>query len=53
MTEREPAGPQGLPPGAEDRLRRAVALLLGLIPLPDMTDDEVAWVFRQRVRLAD
>ncbi len=41
-----------LSPEAEARLTRGMAVLLGLIPLPDMTAGETDWVFRQKVRLA-
>lgn len=41
-----------LSPEAEARLIRGMAVLVGLVPLPHMTQRETDWVFRQKVRLA-
>ena len=41
-----------LSPEAEARLIRGLAVLLGLVPLPDMTQGEADWVVRQKVRQA-
>jgi hypothetical protein len=41
-----------LSPEAEARLTRGLAVLLGLVPLPDLTQRETDWVFRQKVKLA-
>jgi hypothetical protein len=41
-----------LSPGAEARFTRRLAVLLGVVPLPEMTQAETDWVFAQRVRLA-
>jgi hypothetical protein len=41
-----------LSPEAEARFTRRVTILLGLIPLPEMTQAETDWVFAQKVRLA-
>jgi hypothetical protein len=35
------------------QMTRRLALLLGLIPLPQMTQAEADWVFRQKVRLGE
>jgi hypothetical protein len=48
-TKRAPAP---LPPQAEARVVRRLAVLLGLIPLPEMTQAEADWVFLQKQRLA-
>jgi hypothetical protein len=40
-----------LSPEAEARLARGMAVLVGLIPLPEMTQAETNWVFAQKVRL--
>jgi hypothetical protein len=48
---KKPAVPV-LSPEAEARLLRGMAVLVGLVPLPDMTQGETDWVFRQKVRLA-
>jgi desulfoferrodoxin (superoxide reductase-like protein) len=37
---------------AEARLIRGMAVLVGLVPLPQMTQHETDWVFRQKVRMA-
>lgn len=42
-----------LPDGAEARFLRRAAILIGLVPLAAMTQHEVDWLFRQRVRLAE
>jgi hypothetical protein len=42
-----------LSPAAEARLLRGMAVLLGLVPLPQLTQRETDWVFRQKVRLTD
>jgi hypothetical protein len=40
-------------PEQESQMRRRLAMLLGLVPLPEMSQDETNWVFRQHQRLAD
>jgi len=47
------AAPGPLSAERADRLSRRVALLVGVVPLPRMTQAEVDWVFRQCVRLAE
>ena len=42
-----------LPAGAEAQFLRRAAVLAGLVPLHAMTQEEVDWLFRQRVRLAE
>ncbi|MBN9518746.1 hypothetical protein J0H58_09540 [bacterium] len=44
----EPVGP--LPPEVEARMARRLAVLLGDVPLVEMTQEEVIWVFEQKVR---
>jgi hypothetical protein len=44
--------PGSLPPQAEARVVRRLAVLLGLVPLPEMTQVETDWVFHQKQRLA-
>jgi hypothetical protein len=39
-------------PEAEARFSRRMSILLGLVPLPEMSQDETDWVFEQKVRLA-
>lgn len=41
-----------LSPEAEARLLRGMAILVGLVPLTDMTQGEADWLFAQKVRLA-
>jgi hypothetical protein len=43
------AGPV-LSPEAEARMTRRLTVLLGLVPLPQMSQDETDWLFRQRQR---
>jgi hypothetical protein len=45
-------GLASLPPGVEARATRRLAVLLGLVPLPRMTQEEADWLFRQKVRTA-
>jgi hypothetical protein len=40
-----------LPPEAAARMSRNVHILLGWVPLPQMTQEEVDWLFRQKLRL--
>jgi hypothetical protein len=49
------AKPKWAPMSAETAalMRRRVNLLLGVVPLPEMTQDETDWVFRQSLRAAD
>ena len=42
-----------LPPDVEARMHRHISVLLGLVPLADMTQNEVDWVFRSAVQWAD
>jgi hypothetical protein len=39
-------------PEAEARFSRRMSILLGLLPLPEMTQNETDWMFQQKVRLA-
>ena len=41
-----------LPPGAEARAVRRLSILVGAVPLPDMSQAETDWVFRTKVRIA-
>jgi hypothetical protein len=41
-----------LPPEVEARMTRRVTVLLGLIPLAEMTQDETDWLFHQKLRTA-
>ena len=41
-----------LPPQAEARVVRRLAVLLGLIPLTEMSQVETDWLFHQKQRLA-
>ena len=41
-----------LPRQAEARVVRRLAVLLGLVPLPEMTQAETDWLFHQKQRLA-
>jgi hypothetical protein len=50
--EKRKRKPVALSPEAEARFTRRISVLLGLIPLPDMTQAETDWVFRQKVRMA-
>ena len=34
-------------PESVARIIRGASILAGLVPLPDLTDEEVAWVFRK------
>jgi len=61
MSDETPAGKRkpkrkrksvALSPEAEARFARRVSVLLGLIPLPDMTQAETDWLFEQKVRLS-
>lgn len=47
----EPVRP--LPPEVEARMARRLAVLLGDVPLVEMTPDEVIWVFEQKVRTTE
>jgi hypothetical protein len=42
-----------LAPEAAARMLRRVELLLGSVPLPEVTREEADWVFRQGRRAAD
>ncbi len=44
--------PVAMSPEAEARFTRRMSILLGLIPLPDMTQAETDWLFEQKVRLS-
>jgi hypothetical protein len=41
-----------LSPESEARFARRMSILLGLVPLPQLSQDETDWVFAQKVRLA-
>lgn len=50
------AHPSELPPlrpAWEAQMRRRVAVLLGLVPLAEMSQEEADWLFRQRTVMAD
>lgn len=49
---RRKSRPAALSPEAEARFARRMSVLLGLVPLPAMTQAETDWVFRQKVRTA-
>jgi hypothetical protein len=51
-TKRKKAVVPVLSPEAEARLLRGMAVLVGLVPLTDMTQGEADWLFRQKVRIA-
>ncbi len=53
MTKLKKKAVPALSPEAEARLIRGMAVLVGLVPLPDMTQAETDWLFEQRVRLAN
>jgi hypothetical protein len=40
-----------LSPGAEARFTRRLGVLLGLVPLTQMTQEETDWVFEQKMRI--
>ncbi|QDU23620.1 hypothetical protein [Urbifossiella limnaea] len=42
-----------LSPEAAALMRRRVTLILGFVPLPEMTQAETDWVFHQSQRAAD
>lgn len=42
-----------LPTEDAARMRRRVLLLLGSVPLPEMTQEETDWVFHQSQRVTD
>lgn len=42
-----------LSPEAAALILRRVSLLLGFVPLPEMTQEETDWVFHQSLRAAD
>jgi hypothetical protein len=42
-----------LSPESAALMRRRVNLLLGFVPLPEMTQAETDWVFHQNLRAAD
>ncbi|HYH64924.1 MAG TPA: hypothetical protein VD866_09545 [Urbifossiella sp.] len=44
---------EGMSPAAETRVARRLNVLLGVVPLWELTQAETDWVFRQKVRLAD
>jgi hypothetical protein len=44
---------EALTPAAEARAARRLNILLGLVPLSEMTQAETDWVFRAKVRQAD
>ncbi|MBN9520681.1 hypothetical protein J0H58_19545 [bacterium] len=39
-----------MPPEVEAHLTRRVTVLLGLVPLHEMTQEEADWLFAQKVR---
>ena len=47
------AWPAPLSPEAAALMRRRVDLLLGFVPLSEMTQTETDWVFHQSLRAAD
>lgn len=46
------AAVEPLPPEVQARFDRHLAILVGYVPLPEMTQDETDWLFEQKVRLA-
>lgn len=48
----ECSAPEAFPEEVAARLARRVALLLGSVPLEEMTQEEADWLFRARVRTA-
>ena len=40
-----------LSPEAQARFDRQLGILLGFVPLPEMTQEETDWVFDQKLRL--
>jgi hypothetical protein len=42
-----------LSPEARERMLRRLSVLFGLVPLPETTQGEVEWVFRQKLKMAN
>jgi len=42
-----------LPPHVEARAARRLTILLGLVPLPEMTQTETDWLFRAKLGMAE
>jgi hypothetical protein len=42
-----------LPPDIKAQMSRRMNILLGLVPLPEMTEAETEWRFAQAKRMAD